>query len=259
MSREGRDSTYKPTKSTTQKERTGPRQAAKRNTKRIDYTEVEVIVSGSDTDKTLTDSESGFSSVKLEPVEKGARVQREGLRDTWTPNTFRHKATQVTQQFVRISETNTELVMARESEKTSVETLMEMMISMQVEEKKREQARERQEEEREERRGRERREEKAERRELEAKRQEAQLAREERLLVSLKAAQPVVPQKVTISSNRLPLMKPGDDIEVFIPQVSGALVAMNIPAVEWKGHIYSQVTTEEKDDVMLMKQLHMRK
>ena len=158
-------------------------------------------MSGSDTE-TLTGSESGFGSVKLEPVEKGAHVQREGLRDTWTPNIFRHKATQVTQQFTRISEANTELVIARESEKTSVETLMEMMMSMQVEKRKREQARERREEEREERREREHRKEKAERRELDAKREEARLAREERLLVSL-AAQPVVPLKVTISSNRL--------------------------------------------------------
>ena len=71
-----------------------------------------------------------------------------------------------------------------------------------------------------------------------------------KLLVTLKEAQPAVPQKVTINSNRLPVMKDHDDIEIFIPQFEAALISMKVPRDEWKGYIHSQVTAEPKEKVM---------
>ena len=44
-------------------------------------------------------------------------------------------------------------------------------------------------------------------------------------------------------------MKKGDDIETFLQQLRGALVALNVPADDWKGYIYSKVTTAAKDNV----------
>ena len=89
-----------------------------------------------------------------------------------------------------------------------------------------------------------------ERIEAEARREEERLAKEERLLTTLRATQPVMPQRVTVSSNRLPSMREGDDIESFLPQLRGAMVALNVPKDEWKGYIYSQVTTSAKEPVM---------
>ena len=51
--RRGRDSTYKPTRKT---EKTALRQTWKRNTTRVDYIEVAVISSGSDTEGNVIDS-----------------------------------------------------------------------------------------------------------------------------------------------------------------------------------------------------------
>ena len=174
--------------------------------------------------------------MKLENELSEQFLGSEGFQDTWTTNTFRHKANQVTDQLVRLTEVNTELVMAREEEKSSVEKLMELMVKMRMDDKK-------------EMRERDERLERI-RTERDEKREEEWQEREERLLISLKAAQPSVPQKVTINSNRLPSTKEGNDIETFLPQLKGALVALNVPVEDWKGHIYSQVTTAAKDNVM---------
>ena len=127
---------------------------------------------------------------------------------------------------------NKEIVMAREGEESNVSKLLEMMMTMRMEDRQRDKEREERRVEREE------------------KREEEREAREARLLETLRATQPAVPQKVTINSNRLPVMKQGDNIETFLPQLRGALVSLNIPEEDWKGHIYSQVTTEAKDNVM---------
>ena len=45
-------------------------------------------------------------------------------------------------------------------------------------------------------------------------------------------------------------MREGDDIEMLLPQLTGALVALNVSAEDWKGYNYSQVTTTAKDNFM---------
>ena len=83
----------------------------------------------------------------------------EGFQDDWTPKALRQTAHKVSQQVVRLSQVNSELTIARESEKSSMGKLMEMMLFMRAEEMKRD-------EERGEHSDRERREEKAERLEI---------------------------------------------------------------------------------------------
>ena len=134
---------------------------------------------------------------------------------------------------------------------------MEMMVSMRMDERKRE-------EEREERRERERREEKAERLEREKRREEerlereeqrklelreqkkADLRREERLLTTLKEAQPAVPQQVNISHHKLPDMKDTDDIEMFVTMFESALLSNGIPEDQWKNKLHAHLTMKAK-------------
>ena len=65
MSGEGRDDTYKP-KTKTQK---GPVRESRRQrqTRQVDYSEVEIVPSDSDSEGTTANSESSIGSVKLEP------------------------------------------------------------------------------------------------------------------------------------------------------------------------------------------------
>ena len=97
--------------------------------------------------------------------------------------------------------------MARESEKSSLEKLIEMMVTMRMEDQ-------RWEMEREERREREmidqidREEQREERRlEREERRKREDLELQAKLITMLKEAQPAVPQRVTINSHKVPLMK----------------------------------------------------
>ena len=154
MSSEGKDSTHRPKTKTAK----GPARESTRIRRRelVDYSEVETIDSDTSGEHTLVQSESDFGSEQLKQEFKEETLGSDGFLNTWTSQTLRQNATQVSQQFVRLAEVNSELTMARESEKSSVEKLVEMMVSMRMDEKKRE-------EEREERRERERREEKAER------------------------------------------------------------------------------------------------
>ena len=63
MSGEGRDSTYKSTLKTTK----GPVRESRRLKKQVDYSEVELVLSDSDSEGTIFNSESGIESIKLEP------------------------------------------------------------------------------------------------------------------------------------------------------------------------------------------------
>ena len=128
MSREGRDSTYKP-KSKTARGLTWESSRV-RSRDQVDYAEVEGITSDTASEGTIENIESGFGSIKQEQNFAELDLDCERFEDTWTPGTLRHKATQVTNQLARLTEVNTELVMAKEAEKSSVEKLMELMLTM---------------------------------------------------------------------------------------------------------------------------------
>ena len=62
---EGKDLDYKPTRKTVRTDKEGRRLPDRRVNRRVDYTEVELVSSGSDT---VTESESGIGSVNLRRV-----------------------------------------------------------------------------------------------------------------------------------------------------------------------------------------------
>ena len=65
------------------------------------------------------------------------------------------------------------------------------------------------------------------------KREEKLELREARLMTTLKAAQPVVPD---FNKLNLPKMKDKDNPEVFIRYLEAALVRAKIPPDDWKDH-----------------------
>ena len=83
MSKEGKDSTYRP-KSRTMK---GPTRESKRikSKDQVDYAEVDLISSDTESEGTIINSESGFGSVKLEPTLPELDLDSERFQDAWTP------------------------------------------------------------------------------------------------------------------------------------------------------------------------------
>ena len=250
MSGEGRDSTYKSTLKTTK----GPVRESRRLKKQVDYSEVELVLSDSDSEGTIFNSESGIESIKLEPGITELGLECERSVDVCTPGMLRSTANQVSEQSSRFTEVNTELAMAREAEKTGIERMMELMLQMRAEDRKEAQLRE-------ERREREERQREVERldrvtkleaqeREREAKREEEREAREARLLTTLRAAQPAVPQNVSISKLNLPKMKDTDDPVVFIRYLETALVRARIPQDQWKDHVQPQITLQAGEKII---------
>ena len=113
--------------------------------------------------------------------------------------------------------------MAREQE-SNVTAMMQMMLKMRAEDRK------------------------AEQRwvEREEARREEDLRREERMLLALRAAQPAVPQTVTIQNHKLPEMREGEEVETFIAMFKAALRTNKIPQAQWKPKLHSHLTLKTK-------------
>ena len=62
----------------------------------------------------------------------------------------------------------------------------------------------------------------------------------------LKGAQPAVPQQVHINSIKLPRMKMGDDLELFVTLLETAMLSAGMPTDKWKGCLHSQLTLNAK-------------
>ena len=75
---------------------------------------------------------------------------------------------------------------------------------------------------------------------------EADLRREERLLQTLKEAQPTIPQQVTISHTKLPDMRETDDAEMFVTMFESALLSNGIPVAQWKNKLHPHLTMKVK-------------
>ena len=105
MSRSSEDTTYKPKTRISGQQRYPSR---KRQTGKINYSEVEEIESDTDSELTVRNSESGFGDVKQE-TESDLYLGE----DTCTPTTFSNKSTQVNSQFARLTQENRELRMKR--------------------------------------------------------------------------------------------------------------------------------------------------
>ena len=268
MSGERRDSTYK----ATHKTKKGPVMESRRLKKQVDYSEAEIVRSHSDSEGTIFNSESGIESIKLEPEISVLELECGRSVDVLTLGTLRSTTNQVTDQLNRFAEVNTELPMAREAEKTGLECMMELMLKMradygkeaQLREEKREreerqretdkldrmakiEAQERQREADREREALEREDRRVQR---ETRREEEREAREARLLDTLKAAQPVVPQTVNISKLNLPKMTGKDDPVVFIRYLETALIRAKVPPEQWNDHVQPQIRLQAGERII---------
>ena len=115
---------------------------------------------------------------------------------------------------------------------TSMAEVMQMMLKMQTENREADLRRERD-------------------RETERLRRDDQLRREaeqreERILLALKETQPVVPQIVTIVSQKLPDMKEGEEVEVIFGMFEAALKASNVPEDQWCAKLHAHLNPTTK-------------
>jgi len=65
--------------------------------------------------------------------------------------------------------------------------------------------------------------------------------RKDRILIALKEAQPAIPQNITIINSKLPKMKEGELIEMFIAMFEAALRAGNIPVDQWCSKLHAHL------------------
>ena len=89
-----------------------------------------------------------------------------------------------------------------------------------------------------------------ERIEREEKRDEERERREARLLITLKEAQPAVPQHVNIKKLELPKMRDKDDPETLMKYLEVALTTSKIPREELKDYVQPQLTLEAGEKIL---------
>jgi len=98
MSGEGRDSTYNPRKKTEKRPVMKSRIIRKKN--QVDYSEVEIVTSDSDSEGTIANSESGIGNINLESGLTELELENDRSVDIWTPGTLRNTANQAQNNFL---------------------------------------------------------------------------------------------------------------------------------------------------------------
>ena len=142
-------------------------------------------------------------------------------------------------------------------EQGGLQQVMQMMVEMRAADEKaariREERREREDREREDRRieKEEKREQMLYDREQERQREireqkQDDIRREEKLLTTLREAQPAVLQTVTINNQNLPEMKESDDVEAFVTLFEAALLFNTVPHNQWKNRLHAHLPTKVK-------------
>ena len=71
------------------------------------------------------------------------------------------------------------------------------------------------------------------------------------MILALKAAQPAVPQTVTVVNHELPRMKDGEDIDTFVAMFKAALRANKVPETLWKAKLHSHLNMKIKLKVQM--------
>ena len=111
----------------------------------------------------------------------------------------------------------------------------------------------RRDEERREREEDERRRESVEAKQRQDRWEEEQLRRDEKrdkdtkdMILALREAQPAVPQTVHIENTKLPKMKAGEDVEVFIDLFEAAMEDNNVPQAKWRAKLHAALDSETK-------------
>ena len=177
--------------------------------------------------------------------------------ENWSPQTITRRTSAIIEG---LQEVRQQITMAKKEEMSMVD-LMKLMVEMSSKEKEDARIREEEREERaiireekrlqdikdreEERRREENvREERREAREVRAREEAAE--REIKMLATLKAAQPAVPQTVHLDSTKLPVMSKGEDLELFIELFESALTAGGVPEGKWVPKLHAALDTETK-------------
>ena len=82
------------------------------------------------------------------------------------------------------------------------------------------------------------------------RKEDEQLRSKEKLLITLKEAQPVVPQTVNISKLILPKMTDKNDPVVFIRYLETALIRTKVPQDQWKDYVQPQMTLQAGERII---------
>ena len=133
MSREGDDCSYKPQKGAVRTERL-TRRTNRQRAARVDYTE-DKISSDTETEGTIREYGLENQEVKTELDSSETLSELDGSEMLWTPQTFAHKTTQLSQQVTRLAKFNTDQDMARETEQTNMTAIMQIMMEMRAEDR----------------------------------------------------------------------------------------------------------------------------
>ena len=200
------------------------------------------ISSGTESEGTVEVYELRAKKIKSEREGSVPLVDKEGVDNQWSPDTIARTSSQLSPQLGRVAKENSELKMAREAEQDGLTQIMQMMMEMRAADEKAARDREHRRIEREEKRDQERQ------REL-WEQKEADIRQEERLLTTLREAQPAVPQTVTIHNQKLPEMKDTDDTELFIAMFEAALRSNTVPHGQWKNKLHAHLSLKAKTKV----------
>ena len=217
------DSTYKPKQQLKRQSFPVGRRPVRSTRSDKDYSETVVV----------SDTEEDFEG------EVGGREDHLDYRDLtptdsfkseppWTPNTFARKSDNILRNITELTE---HIPMAKTPEASMAE-VMQLMLKMQTENREADLRRERD------------RETERDRREDQLRREAEQ--REERILRALKESQRTVPQTVTIVNQRLPEMKEGEEVEVFVGMFEAALRASNVPEDQWCAKLHAHLNPTTK-------------
>ena len=206
----------------------------------VNYKEVDITDSDTESEDTVLDSESGFGSVKLEIEGQEVETDWEHKDSLWTRCTEESRTGGSENQLTKLVEVKSEVAMTSGSEKSNMERIMEMMLQMRAEDKRTAADDRKAAQLREEKREMDERQREVDRLEREEERER----RQEKLLQTLKESQPVVPQKVSISKLDLPRMKEGDDPVEFIHYLEVALKRSKVPEDEWVEIAQTRITLQ---------------
>ena len=176
----------------------------------------------------LFDGEPTSVSVKSEPC--------------WSPHTVSRKTQSIQDQLSELQTHIAQAQMAQKKEMTMAEVFQQMaQLQMQRDERMETERRK----EREDREAERKREQEERRRDMEEMRRERD-EREEKVLLALKAAQPVVPQTVHIDNTHIPQMKKGEDVERFIGVFETAMKVARIPEDKLVSKLHGALDAETR-------------
>ena len=115
-----------PTRASTMIRKVGP----------VNYKEVDITDSDTESEDSVLDSESGFGSIKLEIEGQEVETDWEHKDSLWNRCTEESRTGGSENQLTKLVEVKSEVAMTSGSEKSNMERIMEMMLQMHAEDKR---------------------------------------------------------------------------------------------------------------------------